>query len=216
MALKVNPKRLRETLTTYQGYLETKPDNWINLEIVGRCLQYLHDPQAQEYFRRATEFYVLVPENVDRQTVLANLYRLAGETDQARQHYQQAYDLLMPFDFADRANDIKLDRLALYAYMLGNDPLTIKAVTHLRPMCRKGEWLSVFALEALAEARQQGDVARAQETVTTTEAVIRNHRYQLWMEATMLSPWDAYNEARRVVRELGGDPDAPVVQAGGS
>ena len=212
MAIHVNPKRLRETLTTYQGYLKTKPDDCANLEIVGRCLQYLHDPQAQAYFRRAAEFYVLVPENVDSQTGLANLYRLAGETDQARQHYQQAYDLLMPLDFADSANDVQLDRLALCAYMLGDDPLTIKAVAHLRPMCRKGKWLSAFALAALAEARQQGEVARAQETVATTEAVIRNHRYQLWMHATMLSPWDAYNEARRVVRALGGDPDAPQVQ----
>jgi tetratricopeptide (TPR) repeat protein len=165
MAINVNPKRLRETLTTYQGYLETKPDDWVNLEIVERCLQYLHDPQAQEYFRRATEFYVLVPVNVDSQTVLANLYRLAGEMDQARQHYQQAYDLLMPFDFADRersmTNEMKLDRLALCAYMLGDDALTIAAVAHLRPLCRKGEWLLCFALAALAEARQQGDVARA-------------------------------------------------------
>lgn len=52
-------------------------------------------------------------------------------------------------------------------------------------------------------------LGRAQEMVQTTEAVIRKRRYQLWSEGSMLSPWDTYAEARRVVRELGGDPDAP-------
>jgi hypothetical protein len=93
--------------------------------------------------------------------------------------------------------------------MLGDDPLTIAAVTRLRPMCRKDEWLTTFTLAALAEARQSRTVARAQEMVQTTEAVIRKRRYQLWSEGSMLSPWDTYAEARRVVRELGGDPDAP-------
>ncbi|MCG8351998.1 MAG: hypothetical protein MI924_29885, partial [Chloroflexales bacterium] len=179
--LKVNRKRVEAYLQKKLQQLEVNPEHWINLEAVGRCLFYLNDPRAQAYFQQAAMHYPLFPGSTDSHLQQANLYRLAGDRDQARQHYQQAQDGLLPFDFTDPEHDAKLESLAFCAYMLGDDALTIKAVAHLRPLCRKDEWLLCFALAALAEARQQGEVARAQETVATTEAVIRNHRYQLWM-----------------------------------
>ena len=186
--LKVNRKRVEAYLQKKLQQLEVNPEHWINLEAVGRCLFYLNDPRAQAYFQQAAMHYPLFPGSTDSHLQQANLYRLAGDRDQARQHYQQAQEVLLPFDFTDPEHDAKLESLAFCAYMLGDDALTIKAVAHLRPLCRKDEWLLCFALAALAEARQQGEEARAQETVATTEAVIRNHRYQLWMEATILSP----------------------------
>ena len=215
MAIEVNRKRVEAYLQQKLQQLEVNPDFWLNLEEVGRCLCYLNDPRAQEYFRQAAMQYPLVPGYTDSHLQQANLYRLAGETDQARQHYQQAQDVLLPFDFTNPEHDAKLENLAFCAYMLGDDALTIAAVAHLRPLCRKGEWLLCFALAALAEARQQGDVARAQETVATTEAAIRKDRAQPWYTGP-ITHWDVYEEARRVVRALGGDPDAPQVQAGGS
>lgn len=209
MAMTINPKRVQQALDNARQNAERTNGGWMYLEQIGRCLRYLQDPDAAMYFRQAARQYPLFAESVESQAVLANLYRLADEWEQARRHYQHAYDLLMPLDLEREDNIITLDRLALCAYMLGDDPLTIAAVTRLRPMCRKDEWLTTFTLAALAEARQSRTVARAQEMVQTTEAVIRKRRYQLWSEGSMLSPWDTYAEARRVVRELGGDPDAP-------
>ncbi len=209
MTITINKKRIQKALVEAQQHAERTNGGWLYLEMIGRCFRYLDNPDATIYFRQAAQNYPLFPQDIDGQMVLANLHRLAGDIDQACQHYQQAYDLLVPLDFAEKENAIPLDRLALCAYMLGDIPLTIKAVTHLRPLCRKDEWLNTFALAGLAEAQQQHRVSRAHEIVQTTETVIRQGRHQVWSEGSMFSPWDAYEEARRVVRVLGGDPDAP-------
>ncbi len=208
MGIKVNRKRIETYLDKKLQQLETHPDFWLTLEEVGRCLSFLSDPRAKEYFHQAAYHHPLFSEGVDSHIQQANLYRLAGDIEQAHQHYQQAHDLLMPLDFADKENDVNLDRLALCAYMLGNIPLTIKAVTHLRPLCRKDESLNTFDLAALAEAQQQRNLAQAKAAVKTIEESIRKSRYQPW-ETGFFTPWDLYEEARRVVRALGGDPDAP-------
>jgi tetratricopeptide (TPR) repeat protein len=202
----INRKRVETQLQKQRQNLEMNPDLWLFLEGVGRCLAYLGDPQATDYFQQAALKYALIPGDPIQ---LANLYRLAGNMAQARQHYQQMHDLLMPFDFTNNENDVKLDRLALCTYMLGDDPLTITAVEHRRSMQRKGdEWLNTFSLADLAAARRQQDVAQAQAAHMTIEAIIRRSRAQPWSTG-YFTRWDTYAEARRVVRELGGDPDAP-------
>lgn len=207
--IKVNRKRIETYLQKKFQQLESRSGDWADFEAIGRCLWYLNNPQAIEYFQRSAAQYPLFSGGIDSHIQQANLYRLAGNIEQANQHYQQAHDLLMPLDFADKENDVKLDQLALCAYMLGNIPLTIKAVTHLRPLCRKDEWLNTFALAGLAEAQQQHRVSCAHEMVQVTETFIRQGRYQVWAEGIPFSPWDTYEEARRVVRVLGGDPDTP-------
>ncbi|MCG8348952.1 MAG: hypothetical protein MI924_14370 [Chloroflexales bacterium] len=207
MAINVNRQRVEAYLQKKLQQLEMISGDWADFEGIGRCLLYLDDLQATEYFQQAAMHYPLFPGSTDSHLQQANLYRLAGDRDCVRQHYQQAQEVLLPFDFTDPEHDSELDQLALCAYMLGDDALTIEAVAHLRPLYRKDEWLLCFALAALAEARQQRHGARASATVATIEEVIRNDCAQPWETGT-ITLWDVYAEARRVVRDLGGDSDA--------
>ncbi|MCU0491466.1 MAG: hypothetical protein MUD01_07760, partial [Chloroflexaceae bacterium] len=66
-------------------------------EAVGRCYRYLNDPRAADTFQQLADKIRVGNSKiyVDRELLLGNLYRLAGNQDAARQHYQAAYDLTM-------------------------------------------------------------------------------------------------------------------------
>lgn len=201
MIITISEKKVRKELAEAQARLQEYGERRTDLEGIGRCLHWLKDPQAVDYFRRAVQTY---PNRQDKTAGellnMGTLWLFAGEPAKATKQLQHAYQIATK----------QASTGALHGYihliktcvLLGSDA---EAHTYVATLHARGDQVpELEALGILAQARQTQQLGLAQDAVDRLATLIRRERWQL--SATRApTPWDWYEIALRLAKDLGAD-----------
>lgn len=214
--MRVSPdeRKLRKELQKTRQQMENW-DGWPLHEAAGRCLRWLGEREATAVqFRIAAREYPVGNSPTDHGLVTAgNLYRLAGEHDEARALFGRGRDLLLArinHKLEDEGDYVDMDPLDKHL-LLGD-------LTYLDLCCFfLGRYEEVEDLEALerrldpgrtiswtgriARAKRLGDLGEAIRAADEVSEGIRKHRSKV-TNTGLLNDWDIYELALRTEEEL--------------
>ena len=193
-------ERVESALTKVFQHLERKPDSWHHLEVAGRCLRWLKNPSADEYFAKAIEHYPLRKGNPASYKPLGNLYRLSGAHDEARQVFLKARDLYASRVFKGNPDDTFVEHMALVSFLAGRDQEVQDLVIKLKTLTSDRD-LIVYSVGKLAHARQTEDSKIAGEAVREIISWIKRERANVW-DGYGVMLWDWYEIALDLFRTL--------------
>ncbi len=209
--LKPNEKAMRAALEDYRTQLARRPTMWAYLEAAGRILRWQGDPEAASYFRKAIANYPLREDNAGDHVQLGNLYRLAGDQEGARRHFQRARDILAERVYGENVDRdpeslyaMHVEHMIMPSFLLGNDEEVTDLIARLRAARKRQTLLLAYPIAKLAEARRSRNADLAAEAVNDIVHMIRVDRAKLWDSGGIL-PWDWYEIGLGVWRELSGE-----------
>jgi len=203
-------KQLEETRKTLESW-----DGWSPHEAAGRCLRWLGEREeaAEQFLIAARNFPVGKPPQGSGLLAAGNLYRLAGEHDEARALFGRGRDLLLA-----RINH-KLEDEGDYVDMDPLDKDLLLADLHYLHLCCffLGRYEEVEDLEALerrldpdrtiswtgriARAKGLGDLGEAIRAADEVSEGIRKHRSKV-TNTGYVNGWDIYELALQTEQEL--------------
>ncbi|NOK60475.1 MAG: hypothetical protein GFH27_549297n74 [Chloroflexi bacterium AL-W] len=196
--LQIAEWEIKAQLAKAQLWLAEGTD-WGRLQAVGRCLHWLQDETAPQYFYRAVQAYPTpLRWTIRDYLTVGNLYRLAGAHNQAHTHFTHAYHQIPPILESEDLYDMQFAIMCYY--FLGYD---LEASTLTQRMQIINSQFETLALHVgrLAHARQTHDVTEAQSVAKAIATDIRTTR--AWL-ASNGGPdlWDWYELAYQLVEEL--------------
>ncbi|NOK82553.1 MAG: hypothetical protein GFH27_549297n70 [Chloroflexi bacterium AL-W] len=201
MIITISEKKVRKELAEAQARLQEYGERRTDLEGIGRCLHWLKDPQAVDYFRRAAQV-APDPRGPDAGNAIwmGTIWGFAGEPTKATKRLQQAYQIAT--QQASTGGLHGYIHLIKTCVLLGYDA---EAQTHVATLHARGDQVpELEALGILAQARQNQQIGLAQAAVDRLATLIRRERWQL--SATRApTPWDWYEIALRLAKDLGAD-----------
>jgi tetratricopeptide (TPR) repeat protein len=193
-------KAVEAQLAKARKRLERFPDSWGWLEQVGRCLRWLGDPQAADYFRQGAANYQVKEGHAGDQMRLGNLYRLAGDTAAAQRHFEQARALYATRAFRESPNPLDLEHMVAASFLVHRDDEVAKLIARLRAIDRDTDLLA-YPISRLAEARHTRNADLAAQAAAELAAMIRRDRAEVWNFGGVL-PWDWYQIALETSQRL--------------
>ena len=169
---------------------ERSPDGSLWLERVGRCLRWLGDPEAEAHLRRAAANYKVRQGDAGSQMSLGNLYRLAGDIEEAQRLFEKAHTL-----YAERVheeNPYSLDVMHMIptSFLTGRDDEVAELIALLRAI-EPDRDLIAYPVAKLAEARRTLDADLDAEAVAEVARMIRRSRSDVW-NIGGVTLWDWY------------------------
>ncbi len=203
--LKLNERSLRKELDNALRLLAKRPTAWFRLEAVGRCLRWLGDEAASEYFLKATTRFN--PENLDtwQFIMLGNLYRLAGDEESANQIFLRAFDILQTRISSENSLEQKteaIDRLIPVAFMLNEFEQAVKLSDYLsESVPHEDEYTQSYQFGKLARAVKDQNVEYAEEAVEGFASMIRSENARI-SDTGGITLWDAYEIACDTLNSL--------------
>jgi tetratricopeptide (TPR) repeat protein len=230
--VRVSPdeRKLRKQLEETHQRLESW-DGWPLHEAAGRCLRWLgEDEEAAEQFRIAARKYpVGKPPQGSGFLAAGNLYRLAGEHDEARALFSRGRDLLLArinYKLEDEGDYVDKDYLLadltdlhLCCFFLGRyeEVEDLEAFERRVDPSRTISWTG-----RIARAKRLGDLGEAIRAADEVSEGIRKHRSKV-TNTGLVNDWDIYELALQTEAELrneggegvsgGAGVDAAEVQA---
>jgi tetratricopeptide (TPR) repeat protein len=199
-------KAVQAELAKLRKRLERRPDSWIQLEGIGRCLRWLGDPEARENLLRAAANYRVKEGRAGDHMRLGNLYRLAGDAPAAQRHFERARALYAPRAYREDPNPLDVEHMIPASFLVGRDDEVAELIARLRAIDRDTD-LICYPIARLAEARRTRNPELASEVVSELAAMVRRYRARIWNTGGPL-PWDWYElalETRRSLSEAGGE-----------
>ena len=152
--LTINEKKVRAALARARQELERNPTFWPTLEEVGRCLHWLKDPAAADYFRQAAAVYPIDSQPDLGYLTVGNYHRLSGDPEQSREAYARADAIL-----ATRMQESEpvINERLICAFMLGDDDAVEVLARRLQGRRKQPDpGLIVFPLARVARAAETG------------------------------------------------------------
>ncbi|MCG8348869.1 MAG: hypothetical protein MI924_13945 [Chloroflexales bacterium] len=197
--IKINENKLRQELVKLQASL-MQYGGWSRMEAVARCLHWLGEAEAVDYFYRAATAYPLgkEAEPIDFLRVGTLLY-LANDIPASRPYYEKARALAQ-HKIAQK-QWLVYQQLVPSCFFLGLDD---EAQSYARSFRRQepNPELMINYVVMLAEARQTHNAKRALDSAESIANAIRKHRAKI-IDAGAPTPWDWYEIALRLAKELG-------------
>jgi tetratricopeptide (TPR) repeat protein len=208
MRISPDERKLRKQLEETRKMLESW-DGWSPHEAAGRCLRWLGEgEEAAEHFRITGRKYP-VGDSPQGYGLLAagNLYRLAGEHDEARALFSRGRDLLragIDYELKDQGDYVDKDFLLadltcldLCCFFLGRyeEVEDLEAFERRLDPDRTISWTG-----RIARAKRLGDLGEAIRAADEVSEGIRKHRSRV-TNTGLVNDWDIYElalENRRV------------------
>ena len=199
MIITISERRIRKELAEVQARLQARGEHSGYLERIARCLHWLKEPGARDYFRRAAQAYPMRRGQSAGELVrIGTLWLFAGDTAKATTLLRQAYQVAK--------QRTSTGSLPEYTYLikscllLGYDN---EAQTYSAILIARGDGFpEMEAWATLAQARQTGSRALALQAVDRFATIIRSERWML-SATDAPPPWDWYEIALRLATELG-------------
>ena len=209
--MRVSPdeRKLRKQLEETRQWMVSW-EYWPQHEAAGRCLRWLGErEEAAEQFRiAARNFPVGDPPQGSGLLAAGNLYRLAGEHEEARDLFGRGRDVLLAKigrELEDRGDDIDKDFLLtdlhylhLCCFFLGRyeEVEDLEAFEQRVDPSRSISWTG-----RIARARRLGDLDEAIRTADEVSEGIRKHRSKV-TNTGLVNAWDIYELAVLTEEEL--------------
>jgi hypothetical protein len=193
-------RAIQAELAKLRKRLERRPDSWARLEQVGRCLRWLDDPEAKDYFRQATANYKIREQDPGDHMRLGNLHRFGGEAEAAQSHFKRARALYAPRAQRQDPNPLDVEHMIPASFLTGRDDEVADLIACLQTIDQDTE-LIAYPIAKLAEARRTQKASLAAEAVADLAAIIPRERAQVWNSGGVL-PWDWYEIAVEIWRRL--------------
>jgi hypothetical protein len=198
-------KQLEETRKTLESW-----DGWSPHEAAGRCLRWLGEgEEAAEHFSiAARKFSVGKPPQGSGLLAAGNLYRLAGEREEARALFSRGRDLLIArisYKLEDQGDEVDKDFLLtdltlldLCCFFLGR----YEEVEDLEAFEQRVDPSSSISWTGrIARARRLGDLGEAIRAADEVSEGIRKRRSQV-TDTGLVNAWDIYELALETEEEL--------------
>jgi hypothetical protein len=181
---------IRAQLAKARKRLEKYPDSWVWLEQIGRCLRWLGNPEAVEYFRQGAANYKVKGGHAGDQIRLGNLHRLAGNDEAAERHFEQARALYTPRAYREKPNPLDVEHMIPASFLVGQDIEVSELINCLQSIDKDTD-LIAYPIAKLAEARRASNAELAKEGVVEISNMIRRSRAKVWNTGGVLL-WDWY------------------------
>jgi uncharacterized protein YjbI with pentapeptide repeats len=198
-------KQLEETRKTLESW-----DGWSPHEAAGRCLRWLGErEEAAEHFSiAARKFPVGKPPQGSGLLAAGNLYRLAGDHEEARALFARGRDVLLAkigHELEDQGDDVDKDFLLtdltyldLCCFFLGRyeEVEDLEAFEQRVDPSRRISWTG-----RIARAKRLGDLGEAVRAADEVSEGIRKHRSKV-TDTGLVNDWDIYELALATEEEL--------------
>jgi uncharacterized protein YjbI with pentapeptide repeats len=205
----IDVRKLRKELEEIRQWMVSW-DYWPQHEAAGRCLRWLGErEEAAEQFSIAARNYPVGDSPTGHDLVTAgNLYRLAGEHDEARALFGRGRDMLrarIDYKLEDEGDYVEKDLLLadltyldLCCFFLGRyeEVEDLEAFERRLDPDRTISWTG-----RIARAKRLGDLGEAIRAADEVSEGIRKHRSKVTGTGTV-NDWDIYELALRTEQEL--------------